>query len=395
MSYEELIKRTNTLDILTELANTYHGDMTSKRVKVSEALYSLALWRENLPRVSNIVSPSSLCSNCNDHIFKSKAQDNKPVVELWVEVETRCNLNCRFCYNFWRGGIQPEPKQHTTSDLIKGLHRVLSSVECELLSIAGGEPLLRSDLIDILLAIQKYSIPIALATNGVLLTPTKISRLIDAGVSTFQIPLHSHSEQIHDTLSAGHCWRKSLQAIIWLRELGVQVVPVFVATTINLSHFPQVLNLCDYLGLNQIIFNRFVPTGQGAIFREQIGVPSYEQLILTLEEADSIAIRKGIKITLGVPIEVPTQLRSNFPSVDWTSCPIYSGQRRWTIGADLQIRRCNSFAEGIGSVLDIGLERLLSELQDRPDEEVQPPIFRPCQLLKPSNLVQISSRISP
>jgi MoaA/NifB/PqqE/SkfB family radical SAM enzyme len=181
-----------------------------------------------------------------------------------------------------------------------------------------------------------------------------------------------------------------LQTIVWLREARAQVVPVFVGTGMNLSHLPQVLRLCCHLGLNQIIFNRFVPTGQGAIFREQIGVPDYEQLILTLEEADRIAAREDITITLGVPIEVPTQFRSRFQRVDWTSCPVSSGQRRWAIGADLQIRRCNSFATGIGSVLDEGLERLMAELREGSVEAPQPPEFRPCQLLEAPKLVQIS-----
>lgn len=389
MSSEETHSGTSITDLLAGLAQTNGHDGSDDNFTT---LRSLAQWRENLPRPSREISTFELCSNCRNQDIEigKRRPGKKPEAELWLEIETRCNLSCRFCYNFWRGEIQPEPTHQATNEFIRGLHRILGQVDCRLISIAGGEPLLRPDLIDILRAIQEYSIPTALATNGVLLTPNKISSLKAVGVGVFQIPLHSTSETIHDTLSAGRCWRKALDAIVWLRESASQVVPVFVATAMNIAHFPNVVNLCRYLGLNQIIFNRFVPTGQGAIFREEIGVPSYEQIVLALEQADSIASCAGITITLGVPVEIPPQLRAHFKSVDWTSCPVYVGQRRWTIGADLQIRRCNSFADGIGSVFDGGLERLLSELQDHREDNDMHDEFRPCHLLEAPPLVQIT-----
>ena len=50
-------------------------------------------------------------------------------------------------------------------------------------------------------------------------------------------------------------------------------------------------------------------------------------------------------------------------SVDLASrCPVGKGQHRWTLGADLRLRRCNHSSGTIGSVLEDGLDRLLAEL---------------------------------
>jgi MoaA/NifB/PqqE/SkfB family radical SAM enzyme len=352
-------------------------------------MQTLANWRAALPDVSNAISASSLCSNCKDHIDNGpmSSPGNKPSIELWMEIETRCNLSCRFCYNFWRGGLEPAPKAHTTQELIGGWHRLLTAVDCNLLTIAGGEPLLRRDLVDILRSIKHFLIPTALATNGVLLSPAMIRELQDAGVGTFQVPLHSHLESCHDELSGGSSWLQVIKTFISLRELGAHVVPVFVATRLNLKHFASVVEFCALFGLRQVIFNRFVPVGQGAIFHSNIGLPTLAELESALERADQVARRHNITITLGVPIEVPSERRIRFKMIDWTSCPVFTGQSRWSIGPDLEIKRCNSFKEGIGNLLKDGLDTLLAELREGPNEPSQ---FRPCKLLETSStLLQI------
>src|SRR5207245_3618930 len=115
------------------------------------------------------------------------------------------------------------------------------------LACSGGEPLLRPDLLDILASIKPYRIPTILTTNGTLLTHQRIAQLTDSGVTGFQIPLHSHQEDVHDWLSGGRCWRKALRGIIRIREAGSTVVPVFVATGRNLHHFPAVLDVFAHL----------------------------------------------------------------------------------------------------------------------------------------------------
>src|SRR3989442_451175 len=80
----------------------------------------------------------------------------------------------------------------------------------------------------------------------------------------------------------------------------------------NLPGFPGVVAAWDSLGLVEVVFNRFVPSGLGSIYRETIGVPSDEELLPVLTEGDRQAARYGIAIQLGVPIAVPPSLRSQW-----------------------------------------------------------------------------------
>lgn len=352
------------------------------------AIQRIYAWQSKLPEVKRHMPIDSNCGNCASPIASSR-NIAKPTVQLWFEVESRCNISCKFCYNPWRGDPGLEPLRPTTPEIVRGLRGLLDRVDCEQLSIAGGEPLLRPDLEEILLGIRDYSIPTSLVTNGTLLTPRKISRLTGIGVRSFQVSLHSHREFQHNKLTRRNSWRKSVQAIVWLREAGIQTVPVFVGTKDNMSDFPDFIKFCNLVGVEQVLFNRFVPTGQGATFASELGVPEYEDILSTLSRAAKIARPNGIKITLGVPVEIPKKGDWDFHGIDWISCPVNEGQSRWTIGADLRLRRCSSFSESIGGLFDDGVENLLSDLK-LSHQNVINQQFRSCQLLKSTSPVRIT-----
>jgi MoaA/NifB/PqqE/SkfB family radical SAM enzyme len=312
---------------------------------------------------------------------------SKPSVELWLELETRCNLACKFCYNYWKDGSASEPERRSSHETISALRTLFESVQCTQIAFSGGEPLLRSDLMELILLAHSYAIPAILTTNGVLLTTDRICDLISAGVETFQIPLHSHLENVHDDLSGGRSWRSSLAAMIRVRESGSSLAPVFVATNRNIGHFPHVVRMLNHIGVSRIIFNRFIPTGLGALFREQIGVPADEDLIQILTEADQVARGRGIRIHLGTPVQVSRRRFSNWTNVELASCPVQVGQQRWTISADLNIRRCNQSAANIGNLLGDGIDRLLAELRVPARNDAGE--VRSCRILAQEPLVQI------
>lgn len=286
---------------------------------------------------------------------------SKPSLELWLELETHCNLACRFCYNYWKDGSASEPKARTTAETIAALRRLFEAADVTRVAFSGGEPLLRRDLLELVRLARSYGVYAILATNGTLLTRTRIGELRDAGIGTFQISLHSHLPGMHDFLSGGAAWHGALGAMIRLREEGLPVVPLFLATNLNLSHFSRVVAMMGQLGVKEIIFNRFIPTGLGSLHRDAVGVPGESQLIAALSEADAEASAQGIRIQLGTPIEVPDS--TTWSNIDLASCPVQAGQRRWTLSADLNLRRCNQSGANIGNVLGDGMQRLESELK--------------------------------
>ncbi|MDR0441146.1 MAG: radical SAM protein, partial [Candidatus Accumulibacter sp.] len=104
---------------------------------------------------------------------------------LILIVTTRCNLNCRYCYNGDDAGADMTPE-------ILGRAFALASGGSEPLhvQITGGEPTLRPDILALAAEeARRLSRPVTLAmqTNGTLLTPELLvlcrTQSIEIGVS--------------------------------------------------------------------------------------------------------------------------------------------------------------------------------------------------------------------
>src|SRR5580698_10704300 len=86
-----------------------------------------------------------------------------------VQVTNRCNMECSFC-DFWPN---PAPrKEELTVDEYRRVSREMAELGCFLLSIEGGEPLVRVDLCDIVSAFAEHHLT-ALFTNGWYVTAEK------------------------------------------------------------------------------------------------------------------------------------------------------------------------------------------------------------------------------
>jgi MoaA/NifB/PqqE/SkfB family radical SAM enzyme len=282
----------------------------------------------------------------------------KPQISLWLEVEAACNLACRFCYNFWKDGHASTPRGLPTKELLKGLQHLLDKFDCRQVAVSGGEPLLRPDLDDIMQFLKRSTIPVVLTTNGTLLSATKADSVLQWGVETVQVSLHGANAQEHDWLSGGYSFRDAVRGLMLVRERGIKVAAVFVATLQNLHRFPDVLRLLARINVRTILFNRFIVSGLGVRNELALGVPGDDAILNSLHDAQAIASATGQTIILGTPVPADETTRRRLSAVKFGSCPVRQGQQRWTIGVDGAIRRCNHSSVSIGNILTDGIDRL-------------------------------------
>ena len=84
-------------------------------------------------------------------------------------ITSKCNLSCRHCRGISKGEL--------TTDKAIGVISEITELQPEWVIIEGGEPLLRSDLFDLLNLIRRNNIDVYLITNGTLITPQIVSSL--------------------------------------------------------------------------------------------------------------------------------------------------------------------------------------------------------------------------
>jgi pyruvate-formate lyase-activating enzyme len=107
----------------------------------------------------------------------------------WLEVTDLCNIHCEGCY-----------RQHLTG------HKTLDAIKDEIavfkrwrnpdnVSIAGGEPLVHPQIMDIVAHIHQEGLKPVVLTNAQALTPTVVRELKKAGCAGFTIHIDSHQNR--------------------------------------------------------------------------------------------------------------------------------------------------------------------------------------------------------
>ncbi len=114
--------------------------------------------------------------------------------QVLLQVTNRCNMRCSFC-DFWPNGARPEDEltlddYRRLSDELRRLGRFLVSVE-------GGEPLVRPDLVEIVRALGAWHLP-TLFTNGWFVTPELARALWDAGLEQVGVSIDFPDAARHD-----------------------------------------------------------------------------------------------------------------------------------------------------------------------------------------------------
>ena len=141
-----------------------------------------------------------------------------------LAVTNRCSYRCWHCYNAGRSqaDIPLEP--------MRALIAELQAMGAVIVTLTGGEPLLRDDLEAIAGAFDERSC-LVLGTTGAGLTAERAARLCDSGVFAVGISLDSTDEAEHDRLRGRQgAFRTALDALGVAADAGLYPYVVSVAT---------------------------------------------------------------------------------------------------------------------------------------------------------------------
>ena len=151
-----------------------------------------------------------------------------------------CNLRCKMCPFWKRSNIDSSTERE------KAILRQIYDSGAFGIAFEGGEPLLRTDLAEILAFSRSLPLHTSLVTNGTLLESRidEIAPFIDGVVYVSLDGL----EKTHDTIrGVSGCFRKAVRGI----TASIEKVPVTINTTImaeNLHEIEDIVKLAKELG---------------------------------------------------------------------------------------------------------------------------------------------------
>lgn len=108
----------------------------------------------------------------------------RPVTNLRISITKDCNLNCFYCH---REG-QMKGKREMTPEEIERIVKIASRLGIKKVKLTGGEPTIRSDIIEIIKRIRPYVVDLSLTTNGTVMYRLA-EELKEAGLDRVNISL--------------------------------------------------------------------------------------------------------------------------------------------------------------------------------------------------------------
>lgn len=273
-----------------------------------------------------------------------KMQQDIIPLGLGLHITHRCNLRCRMCWYWGEQGRQPNDKELSTEQ-IKNL---LSAVKVKFISIGGGEPLMRDDLLDILEYAHNEGIKCEVLTNGTLITPELAEGLIK-WASSVVISLEGPRE-INDAIRGEGSFDKAIEGLKLLN------MPTRINTTISclnyeyLDRMPEIASeLHCYLSLQHLVF------GEGDSFHKL----DTNKLIRKLNATWGRAFELGVPYHLTPPLRGDREIElwySGLSPIPKMYCPFL-----WTwlfIEPDGRVTSCEFISEVFGDVINDSIEEL-------------------------------------
>jgi cyclic pyranopterin phosphate synthase len=122
---------------------------------------------------------------------------NRPVTNIRISLTPACNLNCIYCHS--EG--EESPRYRMSAEEIAEILKVAAEFSIRSVKFTGGEPLLRSDLLEIIRSVPP-GMESSLTTNGVLLAGMAAD-LKSAGLSRVNVSLDSLNRETYRQIT-GH-----------------------------------------------------------------------------------------------------------------------------------------------------------------------------------------------
>ncbi len=195
-----------------------HGDFSSV---IWRGLRDMEAWRGGIPPIGegeNENCPDG-CGLCPDH--------RQGTCCTLLEVTSRCNLSCSFCFADGGGG------EDVPFDTVRDRLRALAVPGKTLIQLSGGEPTVRDDLPKIVAAAKEAGCQyVQLNTNGIRLAeePAYVQSLAEAGLSFVFMQFDGTEDGIYRKLRGQELLDIKKKAIenCGAYNLGVTLVPTIV-----------------------------------------------------------------------------------------------------------------------------------------------------------------------
>jgi radical SAM protein with 4Fe4S-binding SPASM domain len=202
---------------------------------------------------------------------------SRPLRMLFWESTARCNLTCKHCRR-----LDDTDIDDLSTNEFRSVLDSAKTLGNPVVVFSGGEPLMRNDWETLAQYATRLDLPVALATNGTLITADIASRIAGAGFRRVSVSLDGADAATHDAFrNLPGAMDAALAGIGHLKNAGVPFQINASIAAHNADQLDELYALTRELGAVALHLFLLVPVGCGVEIEEshQLSASRYEDVL--------------------------------------------------------------------------------------------------------------------
>ena len=271
-----------------------------------------------------------------------------------------CNLRCKHCYqdDFSKKSDLDWQGLKRVSDHLLTTIRDWDRTAC--IHLTGGEPLLKPELFPLLNHLDQHSMveELGIITNGLPIDREMMRRLSDfPKLKKIKISLDGGDAETNDSIRQKETFDKVMQNLPLIKETErFEILLMFTAMKRNLRSLPYLFKLCQDMGIDGLIIERFIPLGRGReVMDEVLSKEEWKEMtgmlsdFISAEEEDFFFPYQAFQISFGGE------------ESELLGAPCVVGVDGLCIMPEGSVFPCRRFPISIGNLLETSLKQIWDE----------------------------------
>jgi pyrroloquinoline quinone biosynthesis protein E len=218
---------------------------------------------------------------------------------LIAELTHRCPLHCVYCSN----PLEMQSRQNELStETWSRVFKEAAAAGVLQADFTGGEPLARTDIIELVRAARAAGLYVNLITSGLPMDEAKLAALVEAGLDHMQLSFQGAREEIANEISGTKSHAQKLRVLEWLKLHRIAVTLNFVIHRRNIDQLEEMLAIAESSSATRIEFANVQYYGWAFANRENL-LPTRGQVNDSVEfiKREQERLKGKIRIEFVVP----------------------------------------------------------------------------------------------
>lgn len=204
-----------------------------------------------------------------------------PLQQIYFYITQGCNLSCRHCWI--SPGIETSRSQNAALS-VSAFEKVIEEAKplgLKSVKITGGEPLLNTNILDMLNIVSRERLGLVLETNATLCRPEHATAIKSACQKPFvTVSLDGADATTHDYIrGVPGSYDSALRGIAHLVNEGIKPQIIFTVMRHNQHQVDLMPRLAEALGAGSLKFNVVQPSQRGQKLHQNHETLSIEELV--------------------------------------------------------------------------------------------------------------------